>query len=200
MDALEGDVSLRAVGVSTIVIGSFDGGWGLLVLILTLLLALKYKGVSLFCFSFGLGEVLRAASTTTTSLARISADISSCCLFSRIPVESPVVAGFCLPVEAIFNFPIETSFRVPVEADGTALAFLAEGALSSSFAEVALGVPLPAWTSSVLSTLLCSLFSLGVGASLPTSVLVAWFFSCGPLCSFSDVLLGVSFPLTFFSV
>jgi len=200
MDALEGDVSLGVVGVSTIVIGSFDGGWGLLVLILTLLLALKYKGVSLFHFSLGLGEVLRVASTATASLARISAEFSSCCLFSRLSVESLVVVGFWLPVEVVFNLPVETSFPVPVEADGIDLAYLAKGALSFSLAEATLGVPLPTWTSSVLSTLLCSLFSLGVGVILPTSVLAAWFFSCGHLCSFYDVLFGVSFPLTFFSV
>jgi len=87
MDALEGDLSLGVVGVSTIVIGSFDGGWGLPVLILTLLLALKYKGVSLFCFSFGLGEVLRVANTTAASLARISVDFSFFCLFFGFHIE-----------------------------------------------------------------------------------------------------------------
>ena len=81
MDAMEGDVSLGAVGVSTIVIGSFDGGWGLPVLILTLLLSLKYKGVSLFHFFFGLGEVLRVASIAIAALERISTEFSSCCLF-----------------------------------------------------------------------------------------------------------------------
>ncbi len=48
MDALEGDLSFGVVGISTIVIGSFDGSWGLPVLMLTLLLALKYIGVPLF--------------------------------------------------------------------------------------------------------------------------------------------------------
>ena len=94
MDALEGDLSFGVVGVSTMVIGSFDGGWGLLVLILTLLLALKYRGVSLFHFSFGLGEVLRVASIATASLARITTDFSFCCPFSRLPVEIHVLTVF----------------------------------------------------------------------------------------------------------
>src|SRR5271168_1866617 len=109
MEDLEGDLSLSVVGASTIMIGSLDGGWGLPVLILTLLLALKYKGVSLFRFSFGLGGVLRAASTATTSLARISADFSCYCSPFELPVESLVVVAFWLPVEAIFNFPVEGS-------------------------------------------------------------------------------------------
>ena len=151
MDALEGDVSLGVVGVSTIVIGSFDGGWGLPALILTLLLALKYKGASLFHFSLGLGEVLRVASTATASRARISAVFSFYVLFSGLPVESPIVADFWLRVEAVFNFPVET--------DGTVLACLVEGAFFFSLAVAALGVPSLAWNFSVLSTLLCSLFS-----------------------------------------
>ena len=81
MDALEGDLSLGVVGVSTIVIVSFHGGWGLPVLILTLLLALKYRGVSLFHFSFGLGEVPRVASMAATSLARISVISPSAAFF-----------------------------------------------------------------------------------------------------------------------
>src|ERR1700728_835537 len=106
MEALEGDLSLGVVGVSTIVIGYLDGGWGLPVLILTLLLALKYRGVSLFRFSFGLGGVLRAASTTASSLARISADFFFCCPPFGLPVESPVAVAFWLPVEVVFNFPV----------------------------------------------------------------------------------------------
>jgi len=199
MDALEGDLSLGVVGVSTIVIGSFDGGWGLPVLILTLLLALKYRGVSLFHFSFGLGEVPRVASTAAASLARISADFSFCCPFSGLPVESPVVVGFWLPVEAVFKLPVEIAFWFPVEADGTVLACLAEGAFSFSLAEVALGVPSLAWTFSVLSTMLCSLFSFGVGVILPPLVLAAWPFSCVAFYSFFGVFPGVSCPLAFFS-
>ena len=147
------------------VIGSLDGGWGLPDLILTLLLALKYRGVSLFRFSFGWGEVLRVASPAATSLARISAIFSFCFPFSGLPVESPVVANFWLPVEAGFNFPVET--------DGTVLACLAEGDFSFNFAKVALEVPSLTWTFSVLSTLLYSLFSLGVSVVLSRSVLAA---------------------------
>jgi len=199
MDALEGDLSLGVVGVSTIVIGSFDGGWGLPVLILTLLLALKYKGVSLFRFSFGLGEVLRVASIASASLARISADFSFCCPSFGIPVESPVVIAFGLPVEAVFNFPIEILCCFPVEAEGTVLAYLAEGTFPFNLAEVALGVPLLTWTFSVRSALLCSLFSLGVGAILSSPVLAACPFSGVPFYSFFSVLPGVSCSLTFFS-
>jgi len=198
MDALEGDLSLGVVGVSTIVIGSFDGCWGMPVLILTLLLALKYRGVSLFHFSFGLGEVLRVVSTVAASLARILADFSFSYLFSGLPIESVVVAGFWLPVEAVFKLPVEIAFWVDVEADGTSLAYLAKGAFSFSLAEATSGVPSLAWTFSVLSTLLCSLFSLGVGVILPPPVLVVWFFSCVPFYSFFGVFPGVSFPLAFF--
>ena len=104
MDALEGDPSFGVVGVSAIIIGSFNSGWGLPVLILTLLLALKYSGSSLFCFSFYLGDVLRVASTAVASLAKISRDFSFCCPFPRLPIESPVVAVFGLPIEAVFGF------------------------------------------------------------------------------------------------
>lgn len=108
------------------------------------------------------------------------------------------MAGFWLPVEDVFNLLVETSFWVPVEVDGIALACFAEGALSFLFAEATLGVCLLAWTSSILSTLLCRLFSMGVGVILPTPVLAAWPFSCGP-CYFFGVFPGVSFPLAFFS-
>jgi len=141
MDALEGDLSFGAIGVSIIVIGSFDGGWGLPVLILTLLLALKYRGVSLFHFSFCLGDVLRVASTAAASLARISADFSFCCPFFRLPVEMPVVAGFWLTVEVVFGLPVEMAFWLPIEPVSTVLAYLAEGALSFNLAKATLGVP-----------------------------------------------------------
>ena len=93
-DIFEGDLSLGEVGVSSMVIGSLDGGWGLPVLILTLLLALKYRGVSLFHFAFGLGGVLRVASTAAASLARISAVFPFCVPFLGLPVESLVAADF----------------------------------------------------------------------------------------------------------
>lgn len=128
-DIFEGGLSLGEVGVSFMVIGSLDGGWGLPILILTLLLALIYRGVSLFRFSFGLGGVLRVPSTTAASLARISAIFPFCVPFSGLPVESPVAADFWLPVEVVFYFPVETG--------GTVLAYLAEGALSFDFAEAA---------------------------------------------------------------
>jgi len=67
-------------------------------------LALKYSGISLFHFSFSLGEVLRAASTAATSLVRISTDFSFYFPFSGLPVES-LVADFWLPVEAVFTLP-----------------------------------------------------------------------------------------------
>jgi len=78
--------------VSSIVIGLLDGGCGLPVFILTLLLALKYRGISLFHFSFGLGGVLRAASMVAASLSRISALFSFGFLFSGLPVEGPASA------------------------------------------------------------------------------------------------------------
>jgi len=75
MDALERDLSFCVAGMSTIVIGSFDGGWRLLVFILTLLLALIYREGSLFCFPFCFGDVLRVASTAAASLVKISGDV-----------------------------------------------------------------------------------------------------------------------------
>lgn len=188
---LEGDFSFGEVGVSSMVIGSLDGGWGLPVLILTLLLALKYTGVSLFRFSFGWGEVPRVASIAAASLARISAIFSFGFPFLGIPVESRIVADFGPPVEVDFNFPVET--------EGTVLACLAEGAYSFDFSETALGVPSMTWTFSVLSTLLCSLFSLGVSVVLAPSILAALFLSCFPFCSPFGVLARVSWPVSFFS-
>ena len=105
---------------------------------------------------------------------------------------------FWLPVEAVFGLPVEMAFWLPVEPIGTVLACLAGGAFSFSLAMVALGVPSLAWTCSVLSTLLCSLFSLGVGVILTPTVLVAWPFSCVPFYSFFGVLPRVSCPLAFF--
>jgi len=102
MDALEGDISFGVACVSTIVMGSFDGGWGLPVFILMLLLALKYMEGSLFRFPFCFGDVLRVASMTAASLAKISGDFSLCCPSSRLPVESPVLTIFWLPIEMVF--------------------------------------------------------------------------------------------------
>ena len=126
------------------------------------------------------------ASTAAASLARISAGFSFGYPFFRLPVEIPVVAGFWLPIEAIFGLPVE-----PV---GTILACLAEGAFSFSLVEVALQFPSLDWTFSVLSALLCSLFSLGVCVILPPTVLAsaAWPFSRGSLYSFFGGLPGVS--------
>lgn len=107
MDAFEGDFSFCVVGVSTIVIGSFDYGWGLPVFIRMLLLALKYMEGSLFHFPFCSGDVLRVARTAATSLARISGDFSFCCPVFRLPVESPVLTIFWLPVETVSMFPVE---------------------------------------------------------------------------------------------
>jgi len=107
------------------VIGCFDGGWGLLVLILTLLLALKYSEGSLFRFPFCLGDVLRVASTTVASLAKILGDFSFYCPFPRLPVESPILTIFWLPVEAVFWLPVEMVCQLPVEPVFTDLACLA---------------------------------------------------------------------------
>jgi len=134
------------------VIGSLDGGWGLPVLILMLLLALKYSEGSLFLFPFYLGDVLRVARKATTSLAKMSGDFSFFCPFPRLPVESLVVTIFWFPVEAIFWLPIETVYRLPVELVFTDLACLARGAFSLTCVVVSLGVPSLVWTFSVLST------------------------------------------------
>jgi len=84
--------------------------------ILTLLLALKYRGASLFRFSLGFGGVLRAASTAAASLSRLSAFFS----FGFFSLGLPVEVAFCFPVETGFGFPVETGF-------GTDLAGLSDG-------------------------------------------------------------------------
>ena len=76
--------------VSSMIIGSFDCGWGLPTLIHVLLFALKYMEVCLFHFPFCFGGVLKAASVAAASLANISGDFSSCCSVSMLPVEIPV--------------------------------------------------------------------------------------------------------------
>ena len=170
MDAFEGDFSFCVAGVSTIIIGSFDCGWGLLVFIRMLLLALKFMEGSLFRCPFCFGDMLRVASTAAASLAKISGDISFCCSVSMLPVESLVLTVFWLPVETVFTISI----------------YLATGVFSFNFVVVALGVPSPAWTFSVLSTLICNRFSLGICAFIPPTVLgsSAWPFSCFSSCFF----------------
>jgi len=140
--------------VSKIVIGAFDDGWGLLVFIRMLLLALKYMEGSLFHFPFCFGDVLRAASTAAASLAKILGDFSLCCSVSRIPIESLVSTIFWLPVEMIFWIPIEIVFRLPVGTIFTALVCLAGGSFPFNFVMVSLGVSLLSWTFSVLSALI----------------------------------------------
>jgi len=139
------------VGVSTIVIGSFERGLGLPISILTPLLALKYRGGSLFRFSFCLGDLLRVASIAAASLAKISGDFSFCYPFPRLPVESPVVAVLWLPVEIVFCLPVEIVCWLPAEPVFPDLACLAGGAFSLICAVVSLGVPLLVWTFSFLS-------------------------------------------------
>ena len=47
-------------------------------------------------------DVLRVASTGVASLAKISANFSFCCPFPKLPVESPIVVIFWLPIEVVF--------------------------------------------------------------------------------------------------
>ena len=90
IDILEGDSSFFSVGVSSMKIGSFDGGWGLPTLILVLLLALKYMEVYPFPFPFCFVGVLNAASTAAASLANISGDVSFYCSFSSFLAALPI--------------------------------------------------------------------------------------------------------------
>jgi len=185
MDALEGDLSFCVAGVSTIVIGSFDGGWGLPVFILMLLLALKYMEGSLFHFPFFFGDVLRVANTAAASLAKISGNFSFCCPVSKLCVESLVLTVVWLPIEMVFWLPVGTVFTV--------LVCLARGAFPFNFAMVALGVSSLSWTFSVLSALICNRFTLGVCAFLPPTVLgsAAWPF---PLVLSVVVCPGFPYP------
>ena len=177
MDAFEGDLSFCLVGVSTIVIGSFDCGWGLPIFICMLFLALKYMEGSLFHFPFFFGDVLRAASIATASLAKISGDFSFYYSVSMLPIESPV--------STVFMLPIETFFMLPVEIVSTISVYLAGCVIPFSFYVVALVVPSFMWTFSVLFALLCNYFSLGVCAIVPPTVLgsAIWPISPFPLCS-----------------
>ena len=102
MDAFEGDLSFCLIGVSTIIIGSFDYGWSLPAFILVLLLALKYMEGSLFHFPFCFGDVLKAANTVTASLAKIAGDFSFFFSAFILLVESPVLTIFWLLVETVF--------------------------------------------------------------------------------------------------
>lgn len=164
MDAIEEDLSFCLIGVSTIVIGSFDCGWGLPVFICMLLLALKYIEGSLFRFPFFSGVMLKATSTTTTSLVRISGDFSFFYSVFMLPIE----AVFGLPVEAVFRLPIEVGSRLPVE---TVSAYLVDCVFPFNSCLVTSVVTSFVWAFPVLSALLCSRFSLGVCAIVPTTVL-----------------------------
>ena len=129
---LEGDFSLGETNVSSMTIELLDWGCGLPIFILTLLRALKYRGVSLFLFPFGLGGVMRPANTVVASRAKISTFLSLGFVFLGLPIEAcfynfglPVEACFCtfgLPVEAfvsVFGLPVEAldfAFGLPVEA------------------------------------------------------------------------------------
>ena len=73
---LEGDSFPLVEGESSIIIGTFEEGWGFHDLILVLFLALKYIEVCLFLFCFGLIGVLRAVMSVFTSLSRVSRDTS----------------------------------------------------------------------------------------------------------------------------
>ena len=137
--------------MSTIVIGSFDCGWGLPVFIRMLLLALKYMEGSLFQFPFCFGDLLKAASIAAASLAKISGDFSLCYSVSR------------LPVEVVFWLPVETVFTVSV--------CLARGVFPFNFCVVALVVPSFVWNFAVLSALFYNRFFLGCLCHCSSTVL-----------------------------
>ena len=119
---------------------------------------------------------------------------------------SPVGALCCFPVGALCFFPVGALcfFLVgipccfPIGIEGTVLAYLAAGTFSFNLAEVALGVPLLSWTFSVRSALICSRFSLCVGA-IPSSLVLAACFTGVPFCSILGALPLVSCLLVFFS-
>ena len=79
--ALEGDYFPWVEGEYSIIIGTFEEGWGFPVLILVLFLALKYIEVCLILFCFGLIGVLRVARVVVSSFSRVSQD-TSCSVFS----------------------------------------------------------------------------------------------------------------------
>lgn len=102
--ALEGDSFPWAEGESSIIIGTFEEGWGFPILILVPFLALKYIEACLFLFCFGLMGVLRAMGAASASLSRILGDTSSCSVFSTS--FSPPSASFSVSVCSISSCSI----------------------------------------------------------------------------------------------
>jgi len=175
MDISEGDPSIGLGVVSSMIIGSFDCSWGLPTLIRVLLLALKYMEVYLFQFPFCFGGIFKAESTVATSLANISSDFPLCCSISMLPVEVSV---------------------------STVYAYIAaiSGSISTfCFGVTVVAVPTFGWDVSTFSALLCSLFSLGVCAVVPCSVLgsAIWPFPSFSFCLAYAFLSCVSLELVF---
>lgn len=107
MEISEGDSSFFIVGASSMIMGSFDGGWGLPTSIMVLLQALKYIDVYLFLFPFWVAGVFNVARTVSASLASVSGGTSPCCSSSSSFVVFPmsVVSIFVSAVSGgVFSF------------------------------------------------------------------------------------------------
>jgi len=105
IEILEGDSSFVTVGASSMIMGSFEGGWGFPTLILVLLRDFKYINVYLFLFPFCLARVLSAARTTAASLASVSGDTSCCCFSSSSSAVLPVsvVPNFVYTISSVIS-------------------------------------------------------------------------------------------------
>lgn len=152
------------------IIGSFDCGWGLPTLIRVLILALKYMDVCLFLFPFCFGGVLKAVSIAVASLTHISGDLSPFYSFPLLPVEI-LVSTVSLYGAAILGCFFPFCFYVS-----------------------ALAVTTFIWAFLAFFSLLCSLFSLGVCAIVPCSVLGSEIwpsppFSWCPFCAWISCVL-----------
>ena len=118
MGVLDGDSSFVAVWTSSMMMGSFEGGWGFPIFILVFFQALKYIDGYLFLFPLGLAGVLSVARTVVASLTSVLGDTSSCCASSSSSAIFLVSTGFVSVVSIFFfystflvsAFPMATFF------------------------------------------------------------------------------------------
>jgi len=187
MEIFEEDPSFGLGVVSSMIIGSFDCGWGLPTLIRVPLLALKHMDVCLFHFPFCFGGVFKAASTVAASLANISGDFHSCYSISMLPIEASVSTV--------------STYTVTISASVFAFCFGVTTVVMPAFT----------WDVSAFSALFCSLFSLGVCVVSPCSILgsAIWPFpsfyfcptcACFVLCFFTTSFLSCFSMFPFFTV
>ena len=113
MGVLDGDSSFVAVGTSSMMMGSFEGGWGFPIFNLVLFWALKYIDGCLFLFPLGLGGVLSVARIVVASLSSVLGDTSSFFASSSSFAVFPVSTVFyfvCSSACLVSTFLVATFF------------------------------------------------------------------------------------------